>query len=80
MNTLTNAMLVCRQWKSDAGYTITLTCNGRRSRVDVRDSEGQSVLHREFDYWQQDRAEREADALAQLAHAIEVPAALAAAA
>jgi hypothetical protein len=66
-------MSQCKQWKNDAGYTITLTCNGRRSRVDVRDGGGQSMLHHEFEYWQQGRAEQEAVALALLAHAVEVP-------
>lgn len=76
MTTLTNTMSLCKQWRNDAGYTITLMCNGRRSRVDVRDGDGQAMLHHEFEYWQQGRAEREAVALAQLAHAVEVPAAL----
>ncbi len=76
MTTLTNTMIQCKQWKNDAGYTVTLTCNGHRSRVDVRDGDGRPMLHHEFEYWQQGRAEQEAVALAQLAHAIEAPVAL----
>jgi hypothetical protein len=63
-----------RQWKNEAGYTITLTINSRRrSRVDVRDERGGSLLYHEFDYWQQAQAEREAETLALLSHAMETP-------
>jgi hypothetical protein len=63
-----------KQWKNEAGYTITLThTSRRRSRIDVRDQMGASLLYHEFDYWQQAQAEREAEALALLSHAMETP-------
>jgi hypothetical protein len=68
-----------RQWKNVTGYTITLTYTSRkRSRVEVRDELGSSVLYHEFEYWQEARAEREAEALAVLSHALELTAAVAA--
>jgi hypothetical protein len=60
-----------KQWKNEAGYIITLMRSASRSRVDVRDGNGESVLYHEYEYWQQDQAEREAEVLAQMAHAQE---------
>jgi len=58
-------------WKNEAGYVITLIRNGARTKLEVRDGSGGSVLYHEFEYWQQAQAEREADALVALAHARE---------
>ncbi len=72
INTMTRTMI--KQWKNEAGYTITLTYTShRRSRVEVRDQMGASVLYHEFEYWQQAQAEREAETLALLSHALETP-------
>jgi hypothetical protein len=61
-----------KRWKNEAGYVITLLRTSTRSCVDVRDSAGHSMLYHQFDYWQQDQAEREAEALALLSHAQQI--------
>jgi hypothetical protein len=58
-----------RQWKNKAGYLIRLTEGATRSRVEVQASDGSSLLYHEYEYWQHDRALREAEALVALSRA-----------
>jgi hypothetical protein len=58
-----------KQWQNDEGYVIQLTLGATRSRIEVKDCAGHSLLYREFDCWQRVQAEQEVAALVQLAAA-----------
>lgn len=58
-----------KQWQNDDGYTIQLTLGETRSRIEVKDSMGASLMYREFEYWQRAQAEKEADVLVKLSSA-----------
>lgn len=62
-------ILMTKQWQTDEGYLIKLTLCETRSRIEVRDRTGSSLLYREYEYWQRNQAEKEAAALVRIAAA-----------
>jgi hypothetical protein len=55
-----------RLWKSEGGQALLLFMNGRFASITLADSDGNSVFYRRYEYFELDRAEREAEALAGL--------------